>query len=138
MGDDDISASIQMVREFTVNRKTVSGARIHLDTDQESELEPVLESMNITGNQIAGQNFSDEIIKNMISGLGDLIVNNVEECSSPSNRGGNKGNIMNIMVPKEKKNLFSLRRMTEICLVNINRIEHFWEIIIDQLMVISV
>lgn len=42
------------------------------------------------------------------------------------------------MALKPKKNLFSLRKMTEIALVNIYRVEHFWQIIIDQLMVISV
>lgn len=82
--------------------------------------------------------FSDELIKNMISGLGELVVNSVEESSSPSGRGSTKNKISAHITSKQKKNLFSLRKMTEIALVNIHRVEHFWQIIVDQLMVISV
>lgn len=81
--------------------------------------------------------FSDDLIKDMIAGLGELTVNNVEEQSSPT-MGSGKKTISSRMVPKQKKNLFSLRKMTEIALVNIYRVSHFWQIIIDQLMVISV
>jgi hypothetical protein len=81
--------------------------------------------------------FSDELIKDMIAGLGELIVNNVEELSSPT-MGSGKKTISSRMVPKQKKNLFSIRKMTEIALVNIFRVSHFWQIIVDQLMVISV
>lgn len=82
--------------------------------------------------------FNDELIKDMISGLGELIVNSVEELSTQTTLGSGKGTLAAHMNPKQKKNLFSLRKMTEIALVNIYRVEHFWQIIIDQLMVISV
>ncbi|CAI2383397.1 unnamed protein product [Moneuplotes crassus] len=130
---------VQAVREFTaIKRKTAVGQAMKEETEEELELEPVLQSMDITGHQIAGQSFSDEIIKEMLSGLGELLVSNVEESNSPTGKATAQKKILSEMVPKQKKSLFSLRRMTEICLVNIHRIENFWDIITDHLMVISV
>lgn len=82
--------------------------------------------------------FTDDLIKSMITGLGELIVNSVEELSSQPNSASSKSSLASNMVPKPKKNLFALRKMTEIALVNIYRFDKFWQIIIDQLMVISV
>lgn len=83
--------------------------------------------------------FSDELVRDMISGLGELIVNNVEDMSAPTNSHSSKTLDLNLdSSSKGKKNLFSLRKLTEIVLVNIFRIDHFWQIIVDQLMVISV
>jgi hypothetical protein len=78
--------------------------------------------------------FSDKLIKDMISGLGELAVSNVEEFSTPTSSIKSKTNIKS---SSSNKNLFSLRKMTEIVLVNIHRIEQIWQIIVDQLLVIS-
>jgi len=62
-----------------IKRNTFTPGNFDNQMDVQSELEPVLQSMDITGHQIAGQSFSDEIIKKMIAGLGELLVNSVEE-----------------------------------------------------------
>ena len=82
--------------------------------------------------------FSDELVKNMILGLGELTVNNVEDMSTSTSSGGKSLDLSLESNRKSRKNLFSLRKLTEIVLVNIYRVEHFWQIIIDQLMVISI
>lgn len=82
--------------------------------------------------------FTDDLIKSMITGLGELIVNSVEELSTQPTFATGRNSLAANMVPKPKKNLFALRKMTEIALVNIYRVDKFWQIIIDQLMVISV
>ena len=83
--------------------------------------------------------FTDSQIQDMITGLGELIVNTVEELAQPtSGSGKKKSSLASRMVSKPKKNLFSIRKMTEIALVNIFRVDKFWQIIIDQLTVISV
>lgn len=82
--------------------------------------------------------FSDELVKNMILGLGELTVNNVEDMSTSTGSGSKSLDLSLESNVKVGKNLFSLRKLTEIVLVNIYRVEHFWQIIIDQLMVISI
>jgi hypothetical protein len=153
--------SVQAVRASKIKRRTVDGK----SEDETTDFTPIGRSKTFTGypskthedivnpdlykidlDQIHTSistlfvitlGFSDELIKNMISGLGELIVNSVEESSSPNVRGSGK-TISSHLAAKQKKNLFSLRKMTEIALVNIHRVEHFWQIIVDQLMVISV
>ena len=46
---------------------------------------------------------SDELVKNMISGLGELVVNNVEELSSQTTLGSGKGGQLQTTVQQKPK-----------------------------------
>ena len=47
--------------------------------------------------------FSDELVKNMISGLGELVVNNVEELSSQTTLGSGKGTHLQTNIQQKPK-----------------------------------
>ena len=82
---------------------------------------------------------SDNLVKNMILGLGELVVNNIEELSTQATSSRDKSIQLPVNAQKGRRsNLFWLRKITEIAVVNTYRIEQFWQIILDQLMVISV
>lgn len=128
LGRSKTIAGHQKTQEENWSEELFSKENYKIDIDQ---INTSISSLFLTTLQ-----FSDDLVKSMISGLGELIVNNVEELSAPTSASSNR--FTEGFATKPKKNLFSLRKLTEIVLVNIYRVEQFWQIIIDQLMVISV
>lgn len=127
--------------------KTISGQQ---KTQTDWHDEPNLKELNridldqintsISTLFISTLQYPDELVKEMIAGLGELIVNNIEEMSESPNSTASKtiDSHLESASLKGKRNLFSLRKLIEIVLINIYRVEYFWQTVIDQLMVISV